>query len=69
MGRRIITDEKIIRVETNDGRTEDFPFSGDRYSGGRREANEYIQEAIEQELEPETYVGTITTDVSRVDSV
>lgn len=69
MSKRIITEDKIIRVETNDGRTEDFPFEGDRYSGGKYNANQYIQDALDQELEPEIYIGTVVTDIERVDSV
>lgn len=69
MGRRIIITEKIIRVETNDGRTEDFPDEGDQYSGGRYNAYQYIREAREQELEPEVYMGSIVTDMELVDNL
>lgn len=66
--KRIITEEKIIRVETNDGRVMDFPDEGDQYSGGRYASFQYIRDAQELDLEPEVYLGSVVTDISLVDN-
>lgn len=66
--KRIITEEKIIRVETNDGRVADFSDNGDQYSGGRHASFQYISDSRENDLDPQVYIGTVVTDLELVDN-